>query len=184
MYGFFYQLIMRIAHKFNWHYAPPIYPEGDTQLWCKWCGFRQTIRRGHPLDYNEKGDICTECLNKEKAESHIIKHRFKNDFRFHVWGGFFNTEELEELRDFIDKIVEPEHCRVCNGSGKEHQGARALPEYKYKTCSGCDGTGKNDDFIPPNDLEKAGEKNTMEVFKTACNTQRESFVKPNDTRLQ
>ena len=42
--GFFYRLIMRIAHKYNWHYAPPIYPEGDTQLWCKWCGFRQTIR--------------------------------------------------------------------------------------------------------------------------------------------
>lgn len=43
--GFFYQLIMKIAHKFNWHYAPPIYPEGDTQLWCKWCGFRQTVKR-------------------------------------------------------------------------------------------------------------------------------------------
>jgi len=36
---------MRIAHRYNWHYAPPIYPEGDTQLWCKWCGFRQTIKR-------------------------------------------------------------------------------------------------------------------------------------------
>ena len=43
-YGFFYQNIMRIAHKYNWHYAPPIYPEGDTHLWCKWCGFRQTIK--------------------------------------------------------------------------------------------------------------------------------------------
>lgn len=36
---------MRLAHRYNWHYAPPIYPDGDTQLWCKWCGFRQTIRR-------------------------------------------------------------------------------------------------------------------------------------------
>jgi hypothetical protein len=41
-----YRLVMRIAHKFNWHYAPPIHPEGDTQLWCKWCGFRQTIKWG------------------------------------------------------------------------------------------------------------------------------------------
>jgi hypothetical protein len=40
-----YRLIMKVAHKFNWHYAPPIYPEGDTQLWCTWCGFRQTIKR-------------------------------------------------------------------------------------------------------------------------------------------
>ena len=43
--GFFYRLIMRIAHRYNWHYAPPIYPENDIQLWCKWCGFRQTIKR-------------------------------------------------------------------------------------------------------------------------------------------
>jgi len=45
MYGFFYRMIMRISHKYYWHYAPPIYPEGDIQLWCKWCGFRQTIKR-------------------------------------------------------------------------------------------------------------------------------------------
>jgi len=43
--GLFYRVIMRIAHRFNWHYAPPIYPDGDTQLWCKWCGFRQTIKQ-------------------------------------------------------------------------------------------------------------------------------------------
>lgn len=49
--GFFYRLTMRFAHRFNWHYAPPIYPEGDTQLWCKWCGFRATIKRANrPLD--------------------------------------------------------------------------------------------------------------------------------------
>jgi len=43
--GMIYRTIMRVSHRFNWHYAPPIYPEGDTQLWCKWCGFRQTIKR-------------------------------------------------------------------------------------------------------------------------------------------
>ena len=50
MSGEVYRTVMRIAHRFNWHYAPPIYPEGDTMLWCKWCGFRQVIaRRGdHP----------------------------------------------------------------------------------------------------------------------------------------
>ena len=40
--GFIYRGMMRLAHRYNWHYAPPIYLEGDVQLWCKWCGFRQT----------------------------------------------------------------------------------------------------------------------------------------------
>lgn len=44
VYSFLYRTIMRIAHRYNWHYAPPIYPEGDTHLWCQWCGFRQTIK--------------------------------------------------------------------------------------------------------------------------------------------
>ena len=44
--GWLYRVIMKIAHRYNWHYAPPIYPENDVQLWCQWCGFRQTIKRG------------------------------------------------------------------------------------------------------------------------------------------
>lgn len=43
--GMGYRVVMRLAHRFNWHYAPPIYPEGDTMLWCKWCGFRSVIAR-------------------------------------------------------------------------------------------------------------------------------------------
>ena len=43
--GYFYRWSMKFAHRFNWHYAPPIYPDGDTQLWCKWCGFRQTVKK-------------------------------------------------------------------------------------------------------------------------------------------
>lgn len=38
-----YRVIMRIAHRFNWHYAPPCHPEGDTLLWCQWCGLRYRI---------------------------------------------------------------------------------------------------------------------------------------------
>jgi len=53
MRGFFYRTIMRIAHKYNWHYAPPIYPEGDTQLWCKWCGFRQTVKKRDSVGITE-----------------------------------------------------------------------------------------------------------------------------------
>ena len=47
LHGLVYRVAMRIGHRFNWHYAPPIYPEGDVQLWCQWCGFRQTIKRSN-----------------------------------------------------------------------------------------------------------------------------------------
>lgn len=46
----FYAPLMRLAHRYDWHYAPRIGPlycddasdprHGSTQLWCKWCGFR------------------------------------------------------------------------------------------------------------------------------------------------
>jgi len=56
--GFLYRFIMRIAHKYNWHYAPPIYPEYDVQLWCKWCGFRQTMAKNiKPLTSKYNGSI-------------------------------------------------------------------------------------------------------------------------------
>ena len=44
-----YRAVMRVAHHYHWHYAPPCYPEGDTLLWCHWCGFRQVItKEGYP----------------------------------------------------------------------------------------------------------------------------------------
>jgi len=46
---YFYRHVMRLAHRYNWHYAPPIYPEGDTQLWCQWCGFRMTIKHSDDM---------------------------------------------------------------------------------------------------------------------------------------
>ncbi len=44
-YRWLYGPLMKLAHRYHWHYAPPCYPDGDTQLWCRWCGFRQTIKR-------------------------------------------------------------------------------------------------------------------------------------------
>jgi len=43
--GRLHRLIMRIAHYYDWHYAPIIGPfeNGDTQRWCQWCGFREQI---------------------------------------------------------------------------------------------------------------------------------------------
>jgi len=44
--GFWYRTFMRLAHRFDWHYAPvigPLLPDGSYQRWCKWCGFRQSF---------------------------------------------------------------------------------------------------------------------------------------------
>lgn len=48
IYAFFYRSLMKLAHRYNWHYAPetgPLQPDGSTQLWCQWCGFRMTKPR-------------------------------------------------------------------------------------------------------------------------------------------
>lgn len=52
-YSFFYRGLMRVAHHFNWHWAPVIGPfeDSSTQRWCQWCGFRESYRKhqGTPL---------------------------------------------------------------------------------------------------------------------------------------
>ncbi len=63
--GFFYRLVMRVAHRYNWHYAPPVYPDGDTMLWCHWCGMRDVIKRREPgVGYMDAGQV-------ESAKSNI-----------------------------------------------------------------------------------------------------------------
>ena len=49
--GWLYRRLMAFAHRHNWHYAPPVYPDDDVQLWCRWCGFRESkpYRRQHFL---------------------------------------------------------------------------------------------------------------------------------------
>lgn len=41
-----YRHIMRLAHRFNWHHTVtlgPLSPGGEYQVWCQWCGLRQTV---------------------------------------------------------------------------------------------------------------------------------------------
>lgn len=45
MRGFSYRALMKLAHRYNWHYMRPCYPEGDTMLWCHWCGIRIVTER-------------------------------------------------------------------------------------------------------------------------------------------
>ena len=49
---------MRLMHRYNLHYAPPVYPGVDTMLWCQWCGFRAVIK---------KGDQCLKEDNNAKT---------------------------------------------------------------------------------------------------------------------
>lgn len=54
-YRFLYRPLMRLAHRYNWHYAPVIGPfeDGATQRWCQWCGFRQTIPKSNVSIVND-----------------------------------------------------------------------------------------------------------------------------------
>jgi hypothetical protein len=54
-----YRTVMKLAHRFNWHYAPIIGPlqpgDGrDFQRWCQWCGFRQDFRAMNTPSANPK----------------------------------------------------------------------------------------------------------------------------------
>ena len=44
-----YRPLMRLAHYYHWHYAPPLYIEKDKMLWCQWCGFRQVTKPFEPV---------------------------------------------------------------------------------------------------------------------------------------
>lgn len=42
-YGITYRIIMRVAHRYGWHYAPRRYSLNGPQRWahhCQWCGLR------------------------------------------------------------------------------------------------------------------------------------------------
>lgn len=47
-----YRWLMKLAHRYNWHYAPRIGPfeDGTYQMWCKWCGLRQAVASGKSIE--------------------------------------------------------------------------------------------------------------------------------------
>jgi len=53
-----YRAVMKLAHRHNWHHMKPCYPDGDTMLWCHWCGIRiVTKRKGESLAKLNANDI-------------------------------------------------------------------------------------------------------------------------------
>lgn len=66
MYYFFYSNLMKLDHRFNWHYAPPSYPDGDTVLWCQWCGLR-----GKVMSALESTQLVREILKDFPADENV-----------------------------------------------------------------------------------------------------------------
>lgn len=44
-----YRPVMQLAHRFNWHWMPPCYPDGDTLLRCSWCGASYLLPKPSPM---------------------------------------------------------------------------------------------------------------------------------------
>lgn len=41
-----YRAVMRLAHRYGWHYMPATHVEGgDIMHWCQWCGLRHVERK-------------------------------------------------------------------------------------------------------------------------------------------
>jgi hypothetical protein len=59
--GVWYRLVMRIAHKYHWHYMPPlpvIHSDGKVLYRCDWCGIRQTINDGKDKVARNEYNYC------------------------------------------------------------------------------------------------------------------------------
>lgn len=76
-YGVTYRAIMRLAHRFNWHHAPPCYPDGDTMLRCSWCGFSAVVKHRNciPLEMliarEEQDPTRKAALDEARAEMRV-----------------------------------------------------------------------------------------------------------------
>jgi len=68
--GYTYRLVMRMAHRFHWHYAPPSFPNHDTQLWCQWCGLRYTLPKAASARREEEGQIMPSWGQQKDAAYH------------------------------------------------------------------------------------------------------------------
>lgn len=42
---YFYRWFMSFAHRHGWHKMDEFRPDGDTLLWCQWCGLRVVTKR-------------------------------------------------------------------------------------------------------------------------------------------
>jgi len=50
-----YRWFMEFAHRHGWHKMDEFHPEGDTLLWCQWCGLRVVTERRLTKDAPDLG---------------------------------------------------------------------------------------------------------------------------------
>jgi len=69
--GYLYRSLMKLAHRFDWHYAPvigPLSPPSEDgrnyQRWCRWCGFRQNL---HPTP-EQRISVILENIARGEAD--------------------------------------------------------------------------------------------------------------------
>ena len=69
---------MTLAHRYGWHKMEESHPEGDTMLWCHWCGLRVvTVRRLTPLAVDDADMLAQiENIKKEIASVGRVPRKF------------------------------------------------------------------------------------------------------------
>ncbi len=61
---YLYRPLMKLAHRYNWHYTHTMYLDGDKILWCQWCGLR-----GKAIDYDNPSTVLAcdvKCVKENK----------------------------------------------------------------------------------------------------------------------
>ena len=91
MKSFFYRTIMEIAHKYHWHYAPPVYPDGETMLWCQWCGFRAKVE-GEGVAGLNVSEFCKPRPSVD-ADTQCLKSCCKLAYAAGWWAGIDKYKE-------------------------------------------------------------------------------------------
>ena len=72
----FYRWFMTFAHRHGWHKMEEFYPEGDTMLWCQWCGLRVITKR-HLTTHAPDGAVgCAVCGSTNPNVHFTEPHRF------------------------------------------------------------------------------------------------------------
>jgi len=125
--GLLYRLVMRIAHRYHWHYAPPCYPDGDTLLWCQWCGFRTLVKPHDAVERRDKHIALQDVTALASARLLIACDAADacEELPMEIDGSL-----LDAVRNGLIAMY-PE-CKMCAGRGGD--------EATETLCTQCSGT--------------------------------------------
>ena len=58
-----YRWFMSFAHRYGWHKMEESHPDGDTMLWCHWCGLRVVTKR-HLTQHAPDAEAGVRIVNR------------------------------------------------------------------------------------------------------------------------